>query len=43
MNSVSIGDLVMTEYVCFDKTGTLTSGDFRVRSIIIEDMMYKFS
>ncbi|CAK69401.1 unnamed protein product (macronuclear) [Paramecium tetraurelia] len=43
LNSVSIGDLVMTEYVCFDKTGTLTSGDFRVRSIIIEDMMYKFS
>ncbi|CAD8108619.1 unnamed protein product [Paramecium sonneborni] len=42
LNSVSIGDLVMTEYVCFDKTGTLTTGEFRVRSIIIEDMMYKF-
>lgn len=39
---MSIGDLVMTEYVCFDKTGTLTNGDFRVRAIIIEDTMYKF-
>lgn len=33
----------MTEYVCFDKTGTLTSGDFRIRAIIIDDIMYKFS
>lgn len=43
LNPTSVGDLVMTEYVCLDKTGTLTSGDFRVRAIIIEDMMYKFS
>lgn len=32
----------MTEYVCFDKTGTLTNGQFQVRAILIEDVMFKF-
>jgi cation transport ATPase len=35
--------MVMTEYVCFDKTGTLTTGECRVHSLIVEDVMYKFN
>ncbi|CAD8169381.1 unnamed protein product [Paramecium pentaurelia] len=43
LNPVSVGDMVMTEYVCFDKTGTITTGECRIHALIVEDTMYKFS
>ncbi|CAD8115930.1 unnamed protein product [Paramecium sonneborni] len=43
LNPVSVGDMVMTEFVCFDKTGTITNGESRIHAIIVEDTMYKFN
>lgn len=40
---MSVGDMVMTEFVCFDKTGTISNGESRIHAIIVEDTMYKFN
>ena len=34
----------MTEFVCFDKTGTMTTGEFKIKSLLVEDnCIYRFS
>jgi magnesium-transporting ATPase (P-type) len=35
--------MVMTEYACFDKTGTLTTEQLKVKAIMLDDRIYKFS
>lgn len=33
----------MTQFVCFDKTGTLTSERLKIKTMMVDDHVYKFS